>query len=180
MIDLSLDLRGVDALIANNKRFLREVTRALKNSLTRTLRRTRTTVQRDIRTESSLGRKIWGRSASGLKSQGLVSIIEPKGEGDGIVTGLRFKGIPRLLEDGGRIKAHRIKAREGRLVFEVGGKTIYARAVKHPGGPVHKHGFGSRRLRENERLIADDVNRSIQNTVNQVYENRGGDFEIAF
>jgi hypothetical protein len=88
------------------------------------------------------------------------------------VTGLRFRGIPRLIEEGGRTKPHKIQSRKGKaglLVFEGrprgewGTSSIVAiRSVQHPGGRVRAHGFGGSALRRDERLFADDVNASIR------------------
>lgn len=179
---IELELRGVDELMEGNRRFLREAARAIKNSLSRTLRRTATTVRRDVRTASGIGRSIWGRNASGLAKQKLVSIIEPRSRGEDIETGLKFKGLPRLIEEGGRIKPHPIKAnRARRLVFEGrSGRLVSIQQVRHPGMTVRSHGFGAAAIRQNEGAIAEDVNRSIQNVVNWAYGSGGGNFEVNF
>lgn len=48
--------------------------------------------------------------------------------------------LARIIEHGSR--AHRIEARPGKvLVFEVGGRTVYAKKVDHPGTPAYRpHG----------------------------------------
>lgn len=177
---IEVDLRGVEALTRANAAFPKVAARAIKNSLTRTTRRVATQVRKEIRTGSGIGRSIWGQKAGGLTKQKLVSIIPPHASADAIETGLSFRGIPKLVEQGGRIKAHVIKAnRSKRLIFEGrAGRTVVTHSVKHPGAAVRAHLFGQRAIRQNEPTIADDVNRSIQNAVNEVYEKQGGDFEV--
>lgn len=48
--------------------------------------------------------------------------------------------LARIVEHGSR--AHRIEAKPGGvLVFEVGGRTVYAKSVDHPGTPAYRpHG----------------------------------------
>lgn len=170
-MELSLDLRGVDALIAKNARFPKMLSRAVVNSFRRTLRRTATSVQRDIRSQSGIGRTIWGKNASGLRKQSLVTIIRPRVTEGAIETGLRFRGIPKLLEEGGRLKAHKIRGKSARglLVFEGRKGLVVIKSVQHPGAAVRAHGFGGSALRRNERTIAQDVDASIRKTVEQVY-----------
>jgi len=171
VIDLQLDLRGVDALLTKNRRFPGILRRAVVNSLRRTVRRTATVVKQEIRSGSGIGRTIWGKNASGLTKQGLVSIIRPRVSGDSIETGLSFRGIPKLIEEGGRIKAHRIKGKTARgfLAFEGRKGLILTKSVQHPGSTVRAHGFGGSALRRNERMIADDVNAAIRKAVEETY-----------
>ncbi len=178
---ITIDDRGFEAVARGNAAFLRQAAKVLKNSLTRTLRRTATTVRQDIRSQSGLGRSVWGEKASGLTRQKLVTIIKPRAGGDSIETGLSFRGLPKLIEEGGTIKAHAIRPSKGKLlVFEVNGKIVAARAVRHPGARVRAHGFGGSALRRNETAIAEDLNRSLQNLVNQAYAASGGNFEESF
>lgn len=167
---IELDLRGVAELAQKNTRFLRDAGKALKNSLTRTTRRGATAVKRDVRA-SGIGRRIWGKDPSGLTKQKLVAAISPRVRGDAIEAGLRFKGIPKLIEEGGRIKQHKIigKTKRGLLVFEGHRGTVFARGVRHPGGPVRQHGFGAAWLRQNESMISEDVNQSIRKVVEETY-----------
>ena len=164
MISLSLDLKGADELMAKSRILPKLLSRAVKNSLTRTLRRTATTVRKDIQ-RSGIGRTIWGKKISGMVKQKLVTIIQPHASGESIETGLRFRGIPRLIEEGGRMKAHPIGSRKGAdgvIVFKGRTGWVVTKGVKHPGSMVRAHGFGGSALRRDERLFADDVNASIR------------------
>lgn len=177
MIDLQINLRGVEEILAKNARFLPVLRRAVVNSLRRTTRRAATEVKADVRTRSGIGRKIWGKDPSGLTKQGLISIIQPQVRGDSIEAGLKLRGIPRLLEEGGRYGPHTIRSKRGGfLVFEGRPRgefgtssMVVTRKVEHRGSPVRPHGFGGSALRRRQSEIADDLNLSIRNAVNATY-----------
>lgn len=178
---LDVNLQGVQELIYRNRLFAKRAARTIKNSLQRTLRRTATQVSKDIRSRG-IGRAIWeGKGGAGdIKRQKLITVIEPHAEGDSIVTGLKFRGVPRLIEEGGRTKAHPIvggKGKHGLLIFEgrsgsFGGEgLVRKKRVQHPGGPVRRGGGGpgATRLRQNRGLIEQDLNDSIRKLVEGMY-----------
>jgi hypothetical protein len=179
---LSLDMRGVAELLAKNASFARALKRAIKNPLQRGARKSATEARKQI-PSSGIGRTIWGKNPSGLTKQKLVTAIEPRGggesvdgtlTGDAVVTGVKLRGIPRLLEDGGRIKPHTIKPRGGavgraRLAFMGSRGLVMPRSVRHPGAPVRAHGFAAATLQRNGPAIVADVNLSVQNAVAEAY-----------
>lgn len=189
---LSLDMRGVSELLAKNRSFGRALKRALKNSLQRGARRSATETRKQVAAQSGIGRTIWGKNQSGLTKQKLVTAIEPRGggeavegslSGDAVVTGVRLRGIPKLVEEGGRTKAHTIKPRGGavgreRLAFVTGGKLVRPRSVRHPGSPIRPHGFAAATLQRNAPGIVADVNRSVQNAVAEAFLGQGGQGEV--
>src|SRR5512139_456432 len=151
--NLTLDLRGVEELLKKNSSFPARLAGAVRGSLQGVIGRTVVDQTiRDLQTRSQISRKIWGRNPSGLIRQGLVHAIRARTVGDSIETGLALRGIPALLERGGRFKPHKIKGKRahGYLVFfgrprdEWSETTLVftKKRVKHPGNVVMPHGFG--------------------------------------
>lgn len=162
-MEITLSFGGtVDRLVEQSQAFRRSLARTLKNSFTRTLRRTATVVKKDVR-GAGIGRSIWGRNSSGLTKQKLIQTIEPRSDGDEIVTGLVLRGIPRIMELGGRLGPHRIKAnRAKRLVFMGrAGTLVSVGSVNHPGARVRPYGFAAHAIRRNEGMIVSDLDASV-------------------
>jgi len=99
--------------------------------------------------ESGIGRSIWGRDQSGLEKQGLVKqgkLLLDAGSHWGR-TSLLLRGIPALLEDGGRIKPHTLKNAFGHK----------GRRIPHPGMTLRAYGFGKRAMDRGLGAIQMDV-----------------------
>lgn len=89
------------------------------------------------------GRRIWLTKTRGTGIPPLIiKNIKPTydASADAYVGGLQAIGMAALIEGGGHTKPHAIKPRggsvAGRLVFQVGGRLVFARAVRHPGSPI--------------------------------------------
>lgn len=149
---IEIELRGAEALIESSKRFRNGMRRTVENSLRRGVRKTITDTKRDIRTGSGIGRKIWGRNASGLNK--LVTLIRVRASETAIETGIKFKGLPRMIEEGDQIRPHAIKV--GPYTDSLG-RSMPARTLQHPGAPVRAHGFGGSNLRRDEGHILDTL-----------------------
>jgi hypothetical protein len=158
---IEIDLHGAEAFLESSKRFRNGLRRTIENSLRRGIRKTITATKTDIRTDSGLGRTIWGRKPAGLNK--LVTLIRVRGGETAIETGMKLKGLPRLIEQGGQIRPHaiRIRAFTDRL-----GRRMPPRTVQHPGAPVRAHGFGGSNLRRDEnhilQALSDDVGRWLE------------------
>lgn len=168
MMDLTLQLKGVDVLIQTNATFRKRLPVNVLGSIHRQLKRTITKINRDIATQSSIGRKIWGKNRSGLSKQ--VTLIKARASGDGkaIETGVKLVGIPKLIEDGGRIKPHVIKG-DPWLVFQ--GKTgiVSVHSVNHPGGAVHAHRFARQHVERDTSLVLHEVRAGITKLIGETF-----------
>lgn len=155
---IEIELRGHEAIIESSKRFRNGLRKTMENSLRRGVRPTIADTKRDIRTSSGLGRTIWGKNSSGLNK--LVTLIRVRGNEAQVETGIKFKGLPRMIEEGGQIRPHAIKI--GPYTDSLG-RNMPARTLQHPGAPVRAHGFGGSNLRRDEghilETLAGDVGR---------------------
>jgi len=113
------------------------------------IRRVLTSIRADAKTRipaDGLGRKIWGKKASGLNA--LLKRVAVRTSGDSFSGGLEVKGLAGLIEQGGRTTEHRISAWRGRVLarragpgaafFVKGTGGAQKAIVTHPGGPVAK------------------------------------------
>lgn len=160
---IEIELRGAEALIAASKRFRNGLRKTVENSLRRGVRKTIKDTKRDIQTGSGIGRTIWGKNPVGLSK--LVTLIRVRGSETAIETGMKLKGLPRMIEEGGQIRPHRIPIR---AFTDSLGRNMPARTVQHPGAPVRAHGFGGSNLQRDEshilETLAGDVGRWLEAT----------------
>lgn len=110
-------------------------------------------VKADVSQASGIGRTIWGRDDSGLDKQGLVRpgrllIGADKTWGQ---ASLKLRGIPSLLEQGGRIKPHTIRSGFGRT----------GKRMPHPGMTLRPHGYGKRAMDAGETRIREDIDAAV-------------------
>jgi hypothetical protein len=102
--------------------------------------------------QSGIGNAIWGRDQSGLGKQGLVShgklIYLGEGKGE---TALKLRGIPALLEDGGRVREHVIRNGFGRK----------GKPMRHPGMTLRAHRFGQDAVEKGLAEIQTEVDQAI-------------------
>lgn len=112
--------------------------RAVRNGLRRAASRGVTRARKNF-SKRGIGRRIFGKNRSGLTK--LVTVGRPEsGALAEASIEIKVKGIPGLMEEGGRTKPHRIKARSGsRLAFRTRtGQLVRPAEVKHPGSRVPK------------------------------------------
>lgn len=161
MIELSLELKGDEILIAASKKFRAALPKTAANAARRVLRRRITTIKKRIRAESGIGRSIWGSKGGGLDK--LVTLIRPTGTEDTLSTGVKLKGLPRMIEEGGQTKPHVIKAKNApRLAFVVGGHPVFVKQVDHKRGSVIRpHGIAAAEMKAAQYDLAREVNESI-------------------
>lgn len=89
-----------------------------------------------------LGRALWGARAKPDAPGLFLNITETKTGATKI--GLVLRGLAAMQETGGKTKPHTIRPRRGDfLVFDVGGATVFAREVEHPGSEIAKRPVAS-------------------------------------
>ena len=109
------------------------------------------TTKDSIAQDSGIGRRIWGKDPSGLTDQRLVvasKLILGSNYG---ITSLLVRGIPALLERGGRIQPHTIRSGFGRI----------GKRMPHPGMTLRAHNAGQRAVNEAAGNIQADVDGAI-------------------
>jgi hypothetical protein len=121
-----------------------------------------------IAQQSGIGRTIWGRDQSGLEKQGLVKqgklLIDPQWGR----TSLLLRGIPALLEDGGRIKPHIINNPFGRKGVMYNRRYISG-GMRHPGMTLRAHGFG----RDSMDKGMDPIQREVDEAIGEMLRRNG-------
>lgn len=112
----------------------------IKNALRRGAARVKKDAMADIGSRG-IGRRIWGKNSKGLKKVLRTGRVEKDGPGGFAIT-LTARGIPAMIETGGKIAAHVIKAfRRGPtgkrlLSFRKSGGSGAVPEVQHPGARV--------------------------------------------
>lgn len=166
--------------VAAMRKFQRDLHKPITQAVNRELAQGRDEAVAAVMSRT-LGRKLWGSDQSGLlkfakRSKSGSAVVMERARYSAsrgtIVGGLRTKGIPAMLDAGGRIAAHKIKARPGgKLVFDViarsffggGGKRIVAVGlVNHPGGRVRGSQFLKRALDGVHRRAVPAIDAGIQ------------------
>lgn len=120
------------------------------------------------------------RTVFGQKPSGLYALVRTKvsagGLGEGLSGGpgtvqakIQPRGLALLVEVGGSIKAHAIRAKGGVMSFLAGGARVFARAVRHPGGKVPKNA----QLPERERKLPPRVQRAGRVAIDQAVSAAG-------
>lgn len=116
---------------------------------------------------TDMGRRLWSRgrgrdtNAGGFKTtvRSMLKVETVKAAGERYVTGIEIKGMPGLMETGGRTAAHPITAREpgARLKFQVGGRWRSVMKVMHKGSNIPKTAAVATALDRNEEQIGRDL-----------------------
>lgn len=163
MIELSLQLKGVEPLIKASASFKRRLPNTVSNAIRRPLRRVATRVKKDIRTKSGIGKTLWGRKGGTRALDRIVKILPAQIRNGGeLYTGLRLRGLAKNIEDGTRIKPHLIKKAWGRVL------------VKHPGANVRAHYFATQAMKgvHNEIVagVAADIEKLRAKVFNKEYD----------
>jgi hypothetical protein len=157
VIDVMVQLKGVDKLMASNEAFRKRLPGMVLNGMRNQIRRTITTVKRDIRTQSGIGQTIWGKNGSGLDK--VVTLIQARVQGTNIETGIKLKGIPVLIEEGGRINPHFIRNGFGRS----------GNRIPHPGMNVRSHFFARTALDRDSNKVLMEVRLAVQKLIGQTF-----------
>lgn len=169
MIDITLDLRGAEELIGTSRKIQGLIGRTTLNAMRRVVRRRITTTKKRIRTESGLGTSIWGKKGSGLEK--MVTLIKARLTPETIETGIKLKGLPKLLETGGRTKAHDITSKSGVLgPWTFNGRMMFAKTVKHPGSTIRPHGIAEAEL----KAAGPEVVREVDAALGKLVGNASG------
>ncbi len=143
-----VNVSGKDELLATTARlktFKAMRSSAIRAELLPPVRTARKEIRKAYK-RTTLGRKFWGRR----KRRGRVPRLMLKNRPisvrqETIETGVDVKGMAALIEEGGRIKQHRITGRP--FLVWPGGR---ARVVVHPGMRVPKEPVGEGVLRRSE------------------------------
>lgn len=155
MISISLSLENADRV----SKSLGQVEHAIIPTMVKTANRgiwqhIVPKVRTRIATESGIGRTIWGHDQSGLAKQGLArpgKILIGEGGTTWGQASLRLRGIPSLLENGGRIKPHTLRNAFGHR----------GRRIRHPGMTLRPHHFGRETLDAGEARIRQDIDEAL-------------------
>ena len=155
VITIGLSLENVDRV----SKSLGQVEHAIIPTMTKTANRgiwqhVVSKVRTRIAQESGIGQAIWGRDLSGMEKQGLVRtgrlLIGEGGTTWGQVS-LVLRGIPSLVENGGRIKPHTIRNGFGHR----------GRRIPHPGMTLRPHRIGRDSFSAAEDRIRNDVDAAV-------------------
>jgi hypothetical protein len=123
------------------RRYQREMRSPVLKTLNRVLYAARGSAMKTI-SGSGWGRKFYSASgpygAKGRATLGaLVRVKAAKWDGSQYVGTIRAKGLPGWLELGGRTRPHPIpKSGKTLMAFSLGGSSIFAFKVNHPGAAV--------------------------------------------
>jgi hypothetical protein len=161
MIELSMVLNGEEPIQAFLRDYYKTLDRSLTNALRRGLTRIATATKNQIRTESGIGRTIWGKKPGNLTKQ--VYRMKITKRGDDLQSGIKLKGLPALVEAGGQIKPHEIKPKNRPFLAFRGEKGwVFTKdPVHHPGATVRAHGFGKAAAQREAPAILADMNAEI-------------------
>lgn len=165
-MDLHLQLKGVDALMKQSVTFQKKLPTNVLNSIRRQVRRTITTVKRDIRQSSGIGRRIWQKNASTLNK--LVTLVRARVRDNAIETGISLKGLPGLIEQGGQIKRHEIKGKPW-LIFTGKQGLVFAKKVQHPGAAVRRHSYADQAVKRDESAVQLEVRTGITTLIGETF-----------
>ena len=167
-MEIELHLAGLDTLMEMNRRYASGVPGAILNGIRNQVRQTITVVKSDIRTKSGIGRRIWGKNGSGLNK--IVTLVKARSAGGLVETGIKLKGLPAIIETGGRIKAHTIRGKPYLRFPGKGGEGFtVTKMVKHPGAPVMRHEFAKDALERDGQKIQLAVSASLQRMKERIF-----------
>jgi hypothetical protein len=137
----------------------------LKNAMRRGARRVREESIKDI-SRKGLGRRIWGKKPKGLRKQVVAGKVE-KASPAGFSVEITVKGLPGMMELGGRTEAHDIKARKAGpkgkrlLSFRASGGEGAVAEVRHPGSNIHKDPSVEPNLAKHSPQIERDITAAV-------------------
>lgn len=138
--------------------------KVLTNALRRTARRVKADAIKDIGSRG-IGRRIWGKKPSGLKK--LLKVERVRFDGAKLTVDLVSKGIPAMIESGGRTAAHDIKAQrrgpKGKrlLSFRAAGGAGAVPEVRHPGSNIPQRPWISPAITKNEAQGAREIEAAL-------------------
>lgn len=174
-MDLSIELKGTEALAKNSVTFKKRYPRTVLNAMRRAIRRDITKIKAALKALSGLGQTVWAKRRGSIPQQ--VSLIQARvaDGGQSLITGVKLKGLARLIEEGGRTKAHQIKPRTApKLAFKVAGNLVFARGVNHPGSPVRAHGIAGRIMANNTGpAVQREVYEATSKLITEIFSGRG-------
>lgn len=156
-MEMTVDLKGVDKLIASSQAFRERLPGAVLNAMRDQLRRTLDTVKRDIASNSGIGQTIWGKNPKGLDK--LVTLIQARVKDGAIETGIRVNGLPKIIDQGGTIKPHFIRHGFGRP----------KNRIPHPGTQVRQHGFARTALDRDVSKVILEVRMAVVKLSSQTF-----------
>lgn len=150
---------GADALIAR----LEAVPDKLHAALVTAIARSALQVQR--RAMEKLGGPVLKVRTGNLRSS--INVQGPSDSASGIYASVGTKVVyAGVHEFGGQTAPHVITPRNARvLAFPLGGKTVFARRVNHPGSRMPERSFLRSSLRELAPTIRAELERAIGQTV---------------
>lgn len=153
-MEINIQLKGVDKLMAQNRAFAGRLPGVVLNAVRRPIRRSITVVKRRMRTECGIGVSIFGKNGSGLNS--IVTLIKARVRQNQLETGIKVVGLAALIESGGRIKPHIIRRGFGRG------------PIPHPGSAVRAHHIARQELDkvgpEVMHAVREDISKLIGKT----------------
>ena len=148
---VSVDIRGVDHLTHRMDSIAGRLIPTMVKTIQWALynRGAIPAVKVSVAQRSGIGHTIWGANPSGLDkivNAGRAVIGQDRGQ-----TSLLMKGIPAMLEDGGRIAPHQIRNAFGHR----------GRRIPHPGMTLRAHGFGRSALEGSRSAITKAVDEAV-------------------
>lgn len=156
---------------------MRKLGRGLTKTITTPLNQTRNKAMKMARDEfrsTSPGRSIFGGRGKS-SSSGRPPLIVHAGRSarvsesqGGFLVQMVLEGFAALIEKGGRTAPHLIRPKRSSLLrFEGKTGTVFARAVRHPGGPVHKNPIGEKSIQRAFRTFPNELDRSFDQSVRE-------------
>jgi hypothetical protein len=158
VISLSASVSGVKEREAELRKFARMLDRPVINAFRRGVRRIATEVRTKMRGEG-IGRSIWGRKPASLTKQ--VYGMRVTKVGDELTTGVKLKGLPAMIEEGGRVRPHQIKPRPGKALASAARNFFAKGPVQHPGMSIGARHFARTAMSREAPAIMADCNREI-------------------
>lgn len=149
MIAMSVSATGIDRVRARLRSFQSRLPAAVGEGLASASERASKEIAREIERESRLGRGLYVEESYDAALD--VEVIEPRNRDGAVQSGLRLKGIARLMELGGRIRQHRL-----------GQGT-------HPGAEVRRYGFARRQLEREPGRAATGIRAGIARLIGAVF-----------
>lgn len=153
----ALEIRGVRELLKRNEKFQRQLTRTVSRSLSRSLRKTASATRRGLRAVSiarGITRSAWGKR----KENRLTARVKPirlRLGAAGAEVALGLYGFAAVLERGGRLVPHAIRAR--------------GRSFRHPGAAAPGYHTGAANLRRDRGEILQRVDADVKKLLEDVY-----------
>lgn len=155
---MSVETTGFKEREAELRGFARILDRPVLDAFQRGAKRIAEQTRTDIASEG-IGRSIWGKKPRGLTR--VVQEIRPEKTGDELISGVRLKGIPAMIEEGGRIQTHKIKATPKRPIASKARGFFSKGPVTHPGMSLAARHYGEHALTRETPSIVEDMNREI-------------------